>query len=61
MIRGTLSSPPFARLHLYTEPVNVLLRYDDIDKDPFKDSPGSTGLVSVGQGKQGRLRAPTYR
>ena len=36
MIRGTLSSPSFARLHLYTDPVNVLLLYDDIDKDPFK-------------------------
>ena len=36
MLRGTLSSPPFPRLHLYTDPVNVLLRYYDIDKDPFE-------------------------
>ena len=37
MLRGTLSSPPpFPRLRPYIDPVNVRLRYYDIDKDPFE-------------------------
>ena len=56
MIRGRLE-PELAQLHSYIDPVEVALRYDDMDKDPFPTPQEAQVWFKLGRGPQDRLRS----